>query len=119
MLWAKAELVEIEPELNEIIFTEADSAARHHMEDVNAQIRSALEQQFPELRQDLTPKYNKVFNQIRAQIPYIDTLIRVNLDRTSDFWSIAGLLAFLLVGGVVFAVRSLFLRRRRMLQARA
>ncbi len=60
-LWASVRFMELEPELNEITYTEADAATRKYMEDVNTKIIDELLKTFPYVHRDLTPKYNKTF----------------------------------------------------------
>lgn len=50
---------ELEMELNEIAYTQSDSARREEMEAINAVFRKDLLTKFPEIKQDQTPKYNK------------------------------------------------------------
>jgi hypothetical protein len=50
---------EMEMELNEIRYTDADSATRAKMEGINEQIKGDLLKRFPAIHQDQTPKYNK------------------------------------------------------------
>jgi hypothetical protein len=71
--------VELEPELNEIPYTEGDAAQRAYMEDVNAKIIEDLQRRFPEIKRDLTPKYNKAFNYFESRIPCLRFLIKNNL----------------------------------------
>ena len=77
--WAKVQFVEIEPELNEISYTENDEAGRKEMENINRQIIASIKQQFPEIVTDLTPKYNKSFNGLEKKIPGLRWLIRWGL----------------------------------------
>ncbi|MCB0706345.1 MAG: hypothetical protein KDC34_13595 [Saprospiraceae bacterium] len=58
------EFTELELELNEIMYTDADFDQRSAMEAINKQIRDRLFEQFPGLVQDQTPKYNKMRNLI-------------------------------------------------------
>jgi hypothetical protein len=81
--WAKARFVEIEPELNEIIFTEASPEMRAHMEGILESIVDDLHRQFPFLTRDLTPKYNKSFQILASQIPGLRLLVAVNLHQRS------------------------------------
>ena len=50
----------VEPELNEIGYTEAGPARRAHMERLREAIMADLQERFPDMRRDLTPKCNKV-----------------------------------------------------------
>ncbi|MGH7151458.1 MAG: CYTH domain-containing protein, partial [Planctomycetota bacterium] len=56
--WARTAFCEIEPELNEIGFTEADEETRAYMETVLAKVVADIRARFPSITQDLTPKYN-------------------------------------------------------------
>jgi len=51
---------ELELELNEILFTEGDEKERARMESINQTIKEKIMTQFPSLKQDQTPKYNKM-----------------------------------------------------------
>ena len=52
--------IELELELNEIRYTDADLVERKKMEKLNQKIKEDLLAHFPDLRQDQTPKYNKM-----------------------------------------------------------
>lgn len=77
--WAKVQFTEIEPELNEVTYTENDEAGRKEMENINHQIIASIKQRFPEIVTDLTPKYNKSFNGLEKKIPGFRWLIRWGL----------------------------------------
>jgi hypothetical protein len=79
MFWSKWEHVELEPELNEIPYTAADSAGRAYMESINMKIVDDIQQRFPEIKRDLTPKYNKAFNYFESKIPLLRFLIKSGL----------------------------------------
>lgn len=70
-LWVTARFTELEPELNEIGYTEADEATRKYMEDISAKIGAETQQAFPYIKRDLTPKYNKVFAYFESKIPLL------------------------------------------------
>ncbi len=57
-----AQFIEIEPELNEVVFTEGDDAKREMMKGINKKIIDDLMAKFPYLYRDLTPKYEKGYN---------------------------------------------------------
>lgn len=97
-LWATATLIEIEPELNEVAFTEADPAARQYMEEIGEKISTAIMREFPAVERELTPKYNKVFRQFETQIPLLQFLIRNDIDNMN---SLVGLLFLIIVLPVV------------------
>ncbi|MEK7622368.1 MAG: CYTH domain-containing protein [Patescibacteria group bacterium] len=77
--WAKVQFTEIEPELNEITYTDNDEAGRKEMERINREIIASIKQQFPEIVTDLAPKYNKAFNGLEKKIPGLRWLIRWGL----------------------------------------
>ncbi|MBR9922691.1 MAG: CYTH domain-containing protein [Bacteroidetes bacterium] len=87
---------ELELELNEILYTEADFDQRAAMEAINRDIRDKLFQKFPGLKQDQTPKYNKM----RA-------LIKGN----KIVW-LGNNLMYIILGGLVLTAIVLFLRNR-------
>jgi len=64
--WASTSFCEIEPELNEIGFTEASAEERKYMESVLAKIVADIETKFPRIERDLQPKYGKAFDGIEA-----------------------------------------------------
>ena len=53
---------EIEPELNEVAFTEGDDAKRQLMKEIQDRMVGDLMTKFPYLYQDLAPKYTKGYN---------------------------------------------------------
>lgn len=67
--WQQVRFTEIELELNEIRFTEADATLRATMNAINAAIQADLQQVFPSIVQDQTPKYTKVFSVLEAGMP--------------------------------------------------
>ena len=109
-LWAKWHFYEIEPELNEIPFTEGDEATRKYMEKINTEIINTLMTQFPYLKRELTPKYCKAFNAFESQIPFYRTLIKMNMDN-SDGMVLSGTLGLAAVIGGVFFVRRISRRK--------
>lgn len=58
--------VELELELNEIRYTDADYAEQQALEEMNAKAKQALFDRFDHLVQDQTPKYNKMQAAISA-----------------------------------------------------
>jgi hypothetical protein len=101
LLWAKHNWVEIEPEANEIAFTEGDPATRGYMTKINLQITNMIKERFPEIQTNLTPKYNKAFQAFEGQIPQLRSLVRANMDRTENLAG-AGILSLALVGAGSF-----------------
>lgn len=113
LLWAETHFVEIEPELNEIAFTDADPQTRRYMESILAAIVGDIRAKYPQIQSNLTPKYNKSFAGLEARIPFLRTLVRLHLHETEAFAS-----ALLLALGVaalagVVAWQGLSRRQRR------
>jgi hypothetical protein len=78
MLWAAWQHVEIEPELNEIPYTKSKNAEREYMQAINLKLLDDIMEKFPQIKMDLTPKYNKAFNYFETKIPYLRSLIKYN-----------------------------------------
>lgn len=74
-LWVEWQIVEIEPELNEIPYTEGSEADRKYMEDINQKIVDDIMQKFPDIKVDLTPKYCKAFEFFEKKIPFFHKLV--------------------------------------------
>ena len=49
------------------------------MESINKMIVDDILKQFPGIKRDLTPKYNKAFSYFEEKIPFLRLLIRFNL----------------------------------------
>ncbi len=58
--------VELELELNEIKYSEGTPEERERMEKINAQLKAEILAEFPDLKQDQTPKYNKTHSLIQG-----------------------------------------------------
>ncbi len=56
--------IEVEIEVNEIEFTNADLAGRRQMEKIIGEIKSQILQDFPEIKLDQLPKYNKSYDRL-------------------------------------------------------
>jgi len=78
-LWASVEFVEIEPELNEVTYTAADSATRAYMAGIGKRISDEILTRFPDVRRDLTPRYGKVSAALERSIPGFRTLVGFGL----------------------------------------
>lgn len=76
LLWSKWRHVELEPELNEIPYTEGDEAQKAYMENINKTIIEDILKRFPYIRRDLTPKYNKAFQHFQSNIPLLNFWIK-------------------------------------------
>ncbi len=82
--------IEMEIELNEIRFTNAEKDERDRLQEFNDEIQSRLMNRFPELRVDQTPKYNKMLN---LQNSSVLSRLYANIS-----WLLLGLVV--LVGGI-------------------
>lgn len=78
-LWAKIQFVELEPELNEIAYTEGDAILRNYMDEIAAKVTAGVRAGLPYLQRDLTPKYNKAFEALASKIPFYRFLVRHGL----------------------------------------
>jgi CYTH domain-containing protein len=87
--WAHAEFSEIEPELNEIGFTEADPATRAYMETVLHKVVAEILAKFPEIQRDLTPKYNKSFDRLETELPFFRFLVTTGM-QSNDYMYLSG-----------------------------
>ena len=54
------QFVELELELNEVRYTDADFEGQSELEKINAKAKDAIFAQFQNIKQDQTPKYNKM-----------------------------------------------------------
>jgi hypothetical protein len=79
LLWEKFRHIEIEPEINEIPYTSASDDQKRVMESINAKIIEDIRQHFPEIKMDLTPKYNKAYNYFESRIPFLRFLLANNM----------------------------------------
>jgi len=106
-MWAKCEFVEIEPELNEIAYTEADAPTRVQMAKVGGGITSLLMTRFPDLKRDLTPKYNRAFQSFESKIPLLRWWVKTNMITTGAVVGVALLAVTAFVGLMVFARKAM------------
>lgn len=63
-LWKRVGFTEVEIELNELAFTEASEGERERLMAFSDTIQHELNQNFPRLQKDQTPKYNKIRNRL-------------------------------------------------------
>lgn len=113
--WSSAEFCEIEPELNEIGFTEADEETRAYMETVLARVVGDIRARFPAITRDLTPKYNKAFDRIERRLPFFRTLVRFGLQSSQGMYVFlcgSALLAFVVYKLVAGRLRAADPRRQ-------
>jgi len=78
-LWANTGFIELEIELNEIVYTEAGKLKREWMRAVATDVTEQITKKFPSITRDLTPKYNKMFNALADKIPLYRFLIKVGV----------------------------------------
>lgn len=78
MFGVQVSFVEIEDELNEVTYTEADAATRYYMQSIRIKTRNEIMAKFPYIKEDLTPKYNKSFDRLENKIPFIRFWIKYN-----------------------------------------
>tara|TARA_R110000787_G_scaffold16622_65_gene51860 strand:- start:9956 stop:10843 length:888 start_codon:yes stop_codon:yes gene_type:complete len=76
MMWG-CSFVEVEIELNEILYTAVDDDKRDEMEEVSGFIKTVLEKQFPFIKRDQTPKYNKASQCLGDKAPFYETLVNL------------------------------------------
>jgi len=79
LLWTEYHFVEIEPELNEIAYTDADPETRRYMSSILTAIVDDVRAKYPRIKSNLTPKYNKSFFALEAEIPMLHRLVAMNL----------------------------------------
>lgn len=107
----KVAFVELEIELNEIAYTESSPQARTEMEAFTRRMTEDIRSAFPSIKQDQTPKYNKVFNRFSEKIPGFKILV-IYGETLSTVLFIGGVLALsLAVPGVHFVRRYTAQRR--------
>jgi hypothetical protein len=100
--WAKFKFVEIEPELNEIPYTEGDAETRQYMEKVLRRMVGDIRTEFPFIEQNLTPKYNKSFSALSAKLPFFPLLVKTGLNNNEGMrLAVGGALALVVFLGYV------------------
>lgn len=67
--WKTYQATEIEMEINEIGYTNANPKERKYMEKMTSVMKDHLLKSFPDAKVDQTPKYNKVFNFFESELP--------------------------------------------------
>ena len=106
LMWLKVDYGEIEYELNEMSFTSGDVDTRIYLQKVNDTIISDLKNNFPYIQQDLSPKYNKIFEKFNDQLPGLKFLFRINLlDNYSFFLMVLFFLILFPVGLLIWYYR--------------
>ena len=108
MWWAETRFIEIEPELNEIAYTDANAETRAYMETVLGKIMAEIKTQFPYIEQNLTPKYNKSFNGLQEQLPFLALLVHAGMNNSLGMY-----VFFTMIGILVLAIIYLYVRPRK------
>ena len=108
--WAKADFYEIEAELNEIVFTEAAPEVRKQMEEILHKIVAEIKTEFPDIKSDINPKYNKIYESLGKQLPFLGILVRLNLTSNQGLWT-SIFFIFIILGLVVYSLISKFKRK--------
>src|SRR3989338_80358 len=106
---------EIEPEISEIILTEADEKTKAELRNIINKIIGVLKAKLPYLKTDLTPKYNKSFDLLEEKLPYLRALVKYDLQSQNALYSVVSLavLAILaLVLGLYFLIKRLVFKQR-------
>ena len=109
--WGHAQFCELEPELNEIGFTEADPETRAYMETVLHRIVAEILTKFPDIRRDLTPKYNKAFDRLEEDLPFLRSVVSVGLQDNGELLVVSA--GVLLVAGFIAVPRVLREKRKQ------
>ena len=68
---------EIEIELNEVRYTDADKRERESMQKISDMLTCDLQKTFPYIHQDQTPKYTKVVKCFEKEVPLYRYLARI------------------------------------------
>jgi len=109
--WARTNFIEIEPELNEITYTEANSETRKNMEGILGKVVSDIKNKFPFIKSDLAPKYNKSFNYLNSQLPFLKFLVKFNLHHTQGILIIIFIL-LIIIGAGIYWLFAAFRRKK-------
>jgi len=77
--WTKPEFYELELEINEIRYSQADAAEKTTLNGYMNEIAQDLFTKFPALQQEQIPKYEKTFHALEANIPPMRFLIKAGM----------------------------------------
>ena len=70
-VWGKkTEFWEIEPEINEVAFTDTDETGRKYLQELNNKFIQKIKDELSYIQSDLKPKYNKTFECFEKQLPF-------------------------------------------------
>lgn len=78
-LWVRETIEELDIEINEIRYTAADEQEQRRLMDMQRIILQRINDAFPGLPQDQTPKYTKMFERVFRRLPFGRTLLRWGL----------------------------------------
>lgn len=79
--WARVEFSQMELELNELAYTEADKAAKESMQEIRSGMIDDLRGKFSYLEHDKSSKYNKTFDLLADKIPWMRIWFKLGLLR--------------------------------------
>lgn len=79
--WARVEFSQMELELNELAYTEADKAAKESMQEIRSGMIDDLRGKFSYLEHDKSSKYNKTFDLLSVKIPWMRFWFKLGLLR--------------------------------------
>lgn len=114
--WTTVRFVEIEPELSEVEYTHADATTKAYMESVLKRVVDEVRAAFPAIQQDLTPKYNKAFDAVEAELPFFTLLVQ--LDIADDNGLVSTIVVLIAIAGLVAAtLHHRRTRKRRLAEA--
>ena len=77
--WANVEFSQMELELNELAYTEADKAEKERMQEIRKGMIKDLREHFDYLKVDNTVKYQKAFDLLAIKLPWIKFLVRIGI----------------------------------------
>lgn len=81
LLWSRMEFSQMEIELNELAYTEADKKTKEKMQEIRTGMSKDLRKKFSYLSHDQSAKYNKAFDLLAEKIPWMKFWVRIGLLR--------------------------------------
>lgn len=91
--WLKAKFTQLDIEINEISFTKADVTERQRMLDIQQELLSKIQGEFPDLRRNQTPKVVTMIKKYEEQGLLASLIIRFGM----LFFLVGALLVFILL----------------------
>lgn len=79
--WADVEFSQMELELNELVYTEADTKLKEQMQEIRKGMIKDLQEKFSYLNHDKSVKYNRAFDLLAEKIPWMRVWIKIGLLR--------------------------------------